>query len=168
MTRRYLAAYGPASREAYARWLGTGSAAHAGRLLARLGDEVTEAELGGARVWLLAKDLEEIGSAAPEGVARLLPAFDAHVVAAPRDADAVLPPERRDRVYRPQGWLSPVLLVDGAMAGVWSHERRGGAVHVEIAPFADVGAEVRAAAEAEAERLAAFLQGDLALAWTSG
>jgi hypothetical protein len=168
VTRRYLAAYGPTSREAYARWLGTPSAAHAGRLLARLGDDVAEAELDGGRVALLSADLEDLESAEPEGVVRLLPAFDAHVVAAPRDAPAVLPADLRSRVYRPQGWLSPVLLVDGAMAGVWRHERTGGTLRVEIEPFTEVGAEVRAGAEAEAERLAGFLGGELDVAWTMG
>ena len=33
---------------------------------------------------------------------------------------------RAERARLPaQGWLSPVLLVDGRMAGVWSHERAG-------------------------------------------
>jgi hypothetical protein len=41
------------------------------------------------------------------------------VVAAPRDAEAVLAAEQRERVYRPQGGLSPVLLVDGWIEGVW-------------------------------------------------
>ena len=33
---------------------------------------------------------------------------------------------RRERIYRPGGWFSPVLLVDGVMAGVWKLERRRG------------------------------------------
>jgi hypothetical protein len=168
VTRRYLAAYGPATREAYARWLGTPSAALAGRLLRRLGDEVAQEELDGARVWLRAADLDELRTAQPEGVVRLLPAFDTHVVAAPRDAPAVLDPALRARVYRPQGWLSPVLLVDGAFAGVWRHERTPSAVTVEIEPFGKLGAEIRVAAEVEAQRLARFLGGDLELTWTSG
>jgi len=48
-------------------------------------------------------------------VVRLLPAFDHYVVAAPRDREAVLPEALKSQVYRPQGWLSPVLLVDGRM-----------------------------------------------------
>jgi hypothetical protein len=168
VTRRYLAAYGPATREAYARWLGTPSAALAGRLLQRLGDEVVEEQLDGAKVWLRAADLDELRTAEPQGVVRLLPAFDVHVVAAPRDAAAVLDPALRARVYRPQGWLSPVLLVDGAFAGVWRHERSGSTVTVEIEPFGTPAKHVRAGAEAEAQRLAAFLGGDLDLAWTTG
>ena len=167
MTRLYLSAYGPATREAYARWLGTPSAAHAGRLLARLGDDVEETELEGDHVWVLCSDLDELRAAEPEGIVRLLPAFDTYVVAAPRDAPAVLDPAMRDRVYRPQGWLSPVLLVDGRMEGVWRHEAKRGAVAVEIEPFGRLGKGVRAAAEAEAQRLAAFLDGELILSWTT-
>jgi hypothetical protein len=168
VTRRYLAAYGPATREAYGRWLGTPSAAVAGRLLARLGDEVAETELEGVKVWARAADLDDLRTAEPEGVVRLLPAFDAYVVAAPRDEAAVLAPEQRERVYRPQGWLSPVLVVDGRIAGVWRHERSGDVLRVEIEPFETPSKQVRAAAEAEAERLAAFLGGAVEPAWTIG
>jgi hypothetical protein len=40
-------------------------------------------------------------------------------------------------------------------------------VTVEIEPFGRVAKGVRAAAEAEAQRLAAFLGGELDLAWTT-
>src|SRR5438128_7314176 len=29
-------------------------------------------------------------------------------------------------IYRPQGWISPALLVDGQVEGVWRHERKTG------------------------------------------
>jgi hypothetical protein len=118
VTRRYLAAYGPANREALARWFGMPSPAQAGRWLEALGDEGATVEVGGEALVMLAEDVEEAAVAEPAGAVRLLPAFDHYVVAAPRDADAVLPAAQRARVYRPQGWLSPVVLVDGRMAGV--------------------------------------------------
>jgi hypothetical protein len=37
--------------------------------------------------------------------------------------EAVLPGALKGHVYRPQGWLSPVVLVDGRMEDVWRHER---------------------------------------------
>jgi Winged helix DNA-binding domain len=157
VVRRYLHAYGPAPREQFQRWFGMTSPAEAGRWIAALDDAVCEVDVEGARGWMLAADVEEAAAAEPAGTVRLLPAFDHYVVAAPRDAEAVLPAEHRARVYRPQGWLSPVLLVDGRMAGVWSHAAGGGRVAVTVEPFAPVGREVRAAVEAEAERLAAFL-----------
>jgi hypothetical protein len=100
-------------------------------------------------------------------VVRLLPAFDHYVVAAPRDREAVLPEALKSRVYRPQGWLSPVLLVDGRMEGVWSHERKGDRLVVEIEPFAEQPKWVRRTTEEEAERLTRFLGGELEFGWTN-
>jgi hypothetical protein len=165
VARRYLAAYGPGTRETFARWFGITSPAQGGKWLASLGDEAIEVDIEGERALMLAADVEEAAAAEPEGVVRLLPAFDHYVVAAPRGADAALAAAVRGRVYRPQGWLSPVLLVDGRMAGVWSHERRGSAVAVQVEPFEAVEPAVRAGVEAEAERLAAFVGGALDLAW---
>ncbi|MGH2946223.1 MAG: winged helix DNA-binding domain-containing protein [Solirubrobacteraceae bacterium] len=165
IARRYLGVYGPATREAFARWFGMTSPALAGRWLRELGDELAEVEVEGEPGLMLARDVEAAAQASPDEAVRLLPAFDHHVVAAPRDSEAVLRAEHRPRVYRPQGWLSPVLLVGGRIAGVWSHERRGERVAVSIEPFSRLDRGVAAAAEAEAERLAAFLGGPLELAW---
>jgi hypothetical protein len=148
VARRYLRVYGPATRETFARWFGMTSAAQAGRWLAAA--EPVEVSVEGATMLALADDVSSLRDAGPTGVVRLLPAFDHYVVAAPRD---MLPETARALVYRPQGWLSPVLVVDGVIVGVWS---RDGDV-VEIAPFGRVARGVRAAAEAEAELLGAFL-----------
>jgi DNA glycosylase AlkZ-like len=73
------------------------------------------------------------------------------------------------RVYRPQGWLSPVLLVGGRMDGVWRQETKGRRVQVTIEPFAGpLPTRVRHAAEAEAERLVAWSGGQLELRWADG
>ena len=159
--RRYLAAYGPATRETLARWFGMTSPAQAGRWLKGLGDEATTVTLDGEDAIMLAADVDAVRAAKASRAVRLLPAFDHYTVAAPRDRDAVLPEAHRARVYRPQGWLSPVLLVGGVMAGVWSHERDG----LEIEPFEPVTKAVRAAAEKEAAGLAAFLGGEAAVRW---
>jgi hypothetical protein len=72
----------------------------------------------------------------------------------------------RARVYRPQAWLSPVLVVDGRMVGVWSYERKGAAVEVEISRFGRVSRAVRTGAEAEAASLCSFVGGDdVAVRW---
>ena len=167
-TRRYLAAYGPADRDEYARWWGLQSRPQAQRHIEALGDEVVEVEVGGGSRWALAADLDEISASGPERVVRLLPAFDPYVVAAPRNEPAVLDPACKARVYRAQGWLSPVLLVDGQIRGTWKHDSTSTRVRVEIQPFAAIPRWLRKAAEAEAERLARFLDRELELSWTAG
>jgi hypothetical protein len=68
-------------------------------------------------------------------------------------------------VFRPQGWLSPVLLVDGRIEGVWRHERRGRRLAVTIEPFRPQPGAGCALAEHEALRLAGYLGGELELSW---
>jgi hypothetical protein len=167
VTRRYLTAYGPATREDFARWFGTTSPAQAGRLIEGLGEEIVSVEIEGSQAWMLAEHLPEVEAAEPSEVVRLLPAFDHYVVAAPRDREAVLPEALKSRVYRSQGWLSPVLLVDGRMEGRWRHERKGGRLIVEIEPFGEQPGWVRRATEKEAERLARFLGGKLEFSWSN-
>jgi Winged helix DNA-binding domain len=159
VARRYLTRYGPATREDLQRWFGMTSPAEAGRWLKALGDEAVES--GGE--YLLAADAEAAAAAEADGAVRLLPAFDQYVVGAPRSDDDVVAPAERARVYRPQAWLSPVVLVDGRMVGVWSHERAGDRLVVEVEPFARLPRAVKAAVQAEAEALAGFLGGELEL-----
>jgi hypothetical protein len=168
VTRRFLAASGPVTREDFARWWGIPSPARAARLLERLGEEVTRVEVEGTAAYALAADVAGLAAADPggPGTVRLLPAFDQYVVTATLQAERLMPGPFKARVYRPQGWLSPVLLVGGRMEGVWRQEAKGRRLLVTIEPFAGPPpARVRRAAAAEAERLAAFSGAELELRW---
>ena len=165
VARRFLAAYGPATYHDVARWWNGGGVGTARQWIAALGDEVTEIELNGAAAWMLAADAREARRLSPTRSVRLLPAFDQYVVGASHHARHLLPGDLRSRVYRPQGWLSPVLLVNGRMDGVWRYEIKGSRVEVAIAPFLRTPAWVRREAAREAERLAAFLDCKLQYVW---
>ena len=167
MTRRHLGAFGPASRAELALWWGV-QPAQGGRMLKALGDEVVELDVEGTAGWMLRDDAGEAAAEDGAGTARLvrlLPGFDMWVIGAARDAAALLDPAEKKRVYRNQGWISPVLLVGGRMEGVWKHERKGKRLLVTIEPFGKLPNWARSNAEAEAERLAAFLGGALELDW---
>jgi hypothetical protein len=61
-----------------------------------------------------------------------------------------------------------VLLVNGRMEGVWRHERKGKGLVVTIQPFAGRPTKwARDQIELEAERLARFLGGELAVSWSA-
>ena len=167
VTRRYLAAFGPATHHDLARWWGGGGITAARQWIASLGDEVSPVEVEGEPAWMLAADAREAHELTPARSVRLLPGFDQYVVAASCHAAHLLPGDLRSRVYRPQGWISPVLLVNGRMLGAWSHELKGSRVEVAVEPFVKTPAWVRRAAGLEAERLAAFLGGALSLRWTN-
>jgi hypothetical protein len=128
VTRRFLAASGPVTREDFARWWGIPSPAKGAKLLQRLGDEVARVEVEGAAAYALAADLPGLAEAEGSRTVRLLPAFDQYVVTATLQAERLMPGPYKARIYRPQGWLSPVLLVGGRMEGVWRQAVREQAV----------------------------------------
>jgi hypothetical protein len=68
-----------------------------------------------------------------------------------------VPSGRASEVSRTAGWISPVLVVDGAVAGVWEHERRAAELAITVRAFGTVSAPVRRAAEEHAQRYARLL-----------
>ena len=150
VTRRYLSAYGPATAAEYSRWWGPRRPAQAARQFRALGDEAVEVDVEGERHWALAEQVAGIASTTAKEAVRLLPAFDPYVIGSARDVPAILAPEHKARVHRPQGWISPVLLVDGRIEGVWSYERGGGRLNVRLEPFGEPAVSVHEGAEAEA------------------
>jgi hypothetical protein len=164
MARRFLAANAPATTEDYARWRGI-TPAQAKTQLKDMGEETCQVELDGERYWLLAKDLPQVQATEPPGIARLIPAFDQYIIGATLQVDKLTPGPFKKRIYRPQGWISAVLLVDGRMEGTWKYEQKGKRLLVKIAPFREQPGWVKPQVEAEAARLAAYLDGELELVW---
>lgn len=150
--RRYLRGYGPATHEDFGRWWG-GEVSTARRLLASLGDEVVPVEAEGRRAWILAEDEPLLRSLDPPRSVHLLPNFDLYTLHY-RPREAFLPAGVYDRVYRTAGWISPVVLYDGAVAGVW--ERKNRSLRVEL--FVRETKRLRAGIEREGKRLAEFLE----------
>jgi hypothetical protein len=166
VARRFLTASGPVTRDDFGRWWAISPAA-AERLFKRLGDEAVPVEIDGTRARALRAQLGDLAEGGPVSTVRLLPAFDQYVITATKHAAELLPGPFADRIYRAQGWLSPVLLVDGRMDGIWRSEVKGRTVNVEIEPLTKLTAATRKAAEAEAERLATWHGRALCLRWTT-
>jgi hypothetical protein len=155
-TRRYFAMNGPATWEDFAHWAGL-PAGKARKRIAELGEDLADVAVNGAKMYVLREHLRDLLRVESSATVRLLPAFDQFVVGASRHAQKLLPTGvPRSVVYRAQGWLSPVLLVDGRMDGLWSLKREPKGIEVVLRPFGRLPKKVRTAAEHEAERLADF------------
>lgn len=165
IVRRYLRAYGPATREEFARWWGM-QPATAGRVLKASADQAEEVEVEGHAAWALATDVAAMRKASLSSPPRLLPAFDAYV-AGTRPKASLVDRRYEDRVFRQAGWISPVVLVDGKVAGVWSHERVDQGVSVSVEPFGKLLAASRREVAEEADRLGAFLGAPARVTWGS-
>lgn len=156
LVRRFLGAYGPASAADFGHWLEDPARGRA--LLRECALEVTEVDVEGRRAFALTDDLEALtGAAVPRGV-RLLPGFDQYVTGV-QPREAFVPVDRIRQVFSRQGWVAPTLLVDGRVAGVWSHEHNANTVRVEVELFRPLRRDEHDELHDEVERLAAFLGG---------
>src|SRR5438552_539448 len=124
----------------------------------RLGNELVEVDTGRRRGFLLRKDLPELEKAASEpGIVRLLPSFDPYLLGH-RDRDHLVDRAHYKQVYKDQGWLAPVVLVDGRVAGTWSYERQPRTLRVDVNMFTAFSKETRTKAKDEAHDLSRFLE----------
>lgn len=156
VTRRYLRTYGPAVARDYGHWLGVGLR-RAGKLIETLGQEVDLVDVEGTRAWILSSDTRSVLDLKPTKFVRLLPAFDPWVVAEARVGIACADTVHRKSIYRPQGWISPVLLINGRMEGIWHHEVRGRQLYVWVDPFSQLPKWAHDGLGHEVERLARLL-----------
>jgi hypothetical protein len=156
LVRRFFAAYGPASVVDFGHWIEDPTKARA--LVRASANELTEVDVDGRRALALTNDLDVLATTPrPRGV-RLLPAFDQYVTGT-QPREAFVPAGGMRRIFSQQGWVAPVLLVDGQAAGVWSHEHVGSTIRVQVEPFQSLPPRMRAALAEEVDRLATFLGG---------
>ncbi len=165
LARRYLAAYAPASADDFGHWIGM-QPADAKRAFKLLGDEIEPVDVDGWKAWALVETLDALEAHTPAPSVRLLPYFDPYVISASRHSRYILDDAHKPKVYRAQGWISPVLLVDGRIEGVWEHEVKRGSVIVTVSAFDKLSRTVERGIEAEAARLGTFLGAESAVAFS--
>ncbi len=151
LVRRYLAAFGPATRRDLVQW----SMMHVPEIqraldrlepLRRFRDEQGRELLDVPRA-----PLPDAETPAP---VRFLPKWD-NVLLAWADRTRILPEQHRKSVIGMNGDVAQTFLVDGYVAGTW----RVADAQVVVQPFAPLDGPVRSELEEEAARLEAFLAG---------
>ena len=157
VVRRYLHAYGPATPQHFAQWLGA-PRRWATELFDSLSSELQHVEVDGTLVWLAAGDTTVPGTA-PQGV-RLLPYFDAYTVGCQPRA-LLFPGRAAERALTPSGQAGnfPVLLIGGTVAGVWHQRRSGRTLDITVEPFDQLTAMQRRELDDQVERIGDFLEG---------
>jgi hypothetical protein len=148
LVRRYLGAFGPATRADIAVWSGLRvrdfePALEGLEPLRRFRDE------DGRELYDLPR--APLPGAETRAPVRLLPRFD-NLLLSHKDRTRVLPEDYRAEVID-GGWVRSTFLVDGAVAGAWEVESN----RVRLEPFAPLPRSVRRELEDEAARLEAWL-----------
>ncbi|WP_446222372.1 winged helix DNA-binding domain-containing protein [Nocardia sp. IBHARD005] len=121
MISSYLGAYGPATPEAFDAWLSRNSVRKAvvRGWFAAMSEALTEVDVEGRIGWIPSEFADDLAAATLGDDVYLLGPFDQYVLG-PGTADTVLlPAEHRSKVSRAAGWISPLALVDGRIAGTW-------------------------------------------------
>ncbi|WP_067482910.1 winged helix DNA-binding domain-containing protein [Actinomadura hibisca] len=134
--RAYLGAHGPATPEMFDTWLmrKANRKKDVKEWFASLADELTPVSVDGVEMYTLTEHLDELLDTTPTSSVRLLGAFDQYVLGAGTGETNLLPADRRKEVSRTAGWISPVVLHEGRVAGVW--EPKDG--DVSVTPFEEI------------------------------
>ena len=147
LLRRWLAAFGPATG-ADMRWWTGWTLRETRAALAAVPH--TEVDLGGATGYVLDGDLEPVPP--PERSAALLPTLDPTTMGW-KERDWYLGPHG-STLFDSNGNAGPTVWWDGRVVGGWSQRRDG---EIALGLLEDVGSDARAAIDAEADRLRAWV-----------
>lgn len=155
--RKYLRAYGPATLHDFAHW-SLISMAEVKALRPLIEAEVADFD----GLLLLRKDIKALQDTSSEmSSVHLLPYFDVYLLAH-RFKEHFLKPQFYKRVFRNQGWISPVVLINGEIAGVWSYKLSRKALEIEVELFTRVDSRTRKQIKDRAAELADLFQCPLA------
>jgi winged helix DNA-binding protein len=155
VVRRYLRAYGPASKTDFAHWWGGWRDIGAAAWKAIESERMT-VSVEGVHLDALRSDLGAMENARIESSVQLLPNFDPYVMGY-ASRDHLVPRVHLPKVSRTAGWISAVVLVDGVVAGTWSYGVAGKTFRVSIEPFRRLPTAVVAEIKHRANELAGAL-----------
>jgi DNA glycosylase AlkZ-like len=149
LLRRWLRTFGPGTATDLKWWTGWTVAKTKAALAAV---EAVEVDLDGGTGWVLPDDLEPVED--PEPWVALLPGLDPTVMGWKERAWYL--GEHGPVLFDTNGNAGPTVWVDGRVVGGWSQDPEGSVV---FRLLEDVGADARAAVEAEVARLDEWLAG---------
>ncbi len=156
LLRRYLRAFGPATASDFALWAGI-TLTEAREIWAREEADFAPISVEGWAAAVLREDLDKLAQAGSEHpLIRLLPYFDSFLLGH-KEREHLVAMKHRPKVYRAQGWIAPVVLVDGRATAVWGHAREGNRLRVKVAKFGSISRRVTAGIRQEARDLGRFL-----------
>ncbi|HJS20775.1 MAG TPA: winged helix DNA-binding domain-containing protein [Anaerolineales bacterium] len=156
LLRRYLRSFGPATAADFAFWSGM-TLTEARQVWAREQADFAPVDVEGWAAFVLQEDLDELTQARFERPrVRLLPYFDTYLLGH-KERHHLVSMEHHPKVYRAQGWIAPVVLVNGRVAAVWEHAREGNHLHVNVSKIESLSRRIIAGIREEAQDLSRFL-----------
>jgi hypothetical protein len=156
LLRRYLQSFGPATVTDFSLWSGM-TVREAREIWARKQSGFASVDVQGWKAEILHEDLDDLAQARFEQpLIRLLPYFDTFLLGH-RQREHLVAPEHQSGVYRAQGWIAPVVLIDGRVAGVWEYALEKNHLAVQVTEFGPIPRQALRAIRTEVQDFARFL-----------
>jgi hypothetical protein len=160
LLRKYLRAYGPANVHDFSHWAGLPITVSR-KTFADLKDELREITVSGDPCAILQEDFALLTRRKVDrDSVRLLPLFDPYLLAH-AEKHHLVEKLHYKRVYRNQGWISAVILIDGKIAGTWSYAIEGKKIVVQATPFKKLPKSTCSLLDLEAASLSSFVGKEL-------
>ena len=155
LMRRHLHAFGPARVQDFVAWTAS-TVGECRPVWDTLAEETVEVHHMGRTCRMLADDAELAASLEPAGPqVQLLGHFDTYLLGH-KERTQVVDERDRKRVFRPAGWIYPVVLVNGMALGNWSADAKAKATTINVEPFGRFPKGVRPTIQKEALDLGRF------------
>jgi hypothetical protein len=159
LARRYVRSHGPATAADFAWWSGlTLRDARAG--IGLVTPPLVSESIGGLEYW----SADDAAPPARSSKAHVLPNFDEYTVAY-RDRGVIVDPPG---AMTSMEVLSPVILLDGRIAGTWKRASTPEGVSLEVRPFRKLSRDEHGLVARAAERYGRFLGVRVALSRSAG
>ena len=156
LLHRYLGAYGPATAADFALWAGM-TLTEARQIWAGQQSGFNPVNVEGWTAEILTRDVPALaGAAFEQPVIRLLPYFDTFLLGH-KEREHLAARQHHPSIYRPQGWIAPVVLVDGRAVATWEYARAGQQLRLKVSGVAPLSPAITTGIQAEALDLGRFL-----------
>lgn len=127
LLKKYLRSNGPATKRDFSHWMGI-PGKNLQAAWEKVRDDIVPVEREGKEYYVLKEDIDILRqSDFAEPRVNLLPYFDNYLLSL-ADKSQIMDMKYYKDVFRAAGWVSPVILVNGQVVGVWSSEKRRGRV----------------------------------------
>jgi uncharacterized protein YcaQ len=156
LLRTYLRAFGPATAADFGLWTGI-TLTDARKIWVREQANIVPVNVEGWPAAVLREDLDALAHATFERpLVRVLPYFDSYLLGH-KEREHLVSVQYRPNIYRPQGWIAPVVLVDGRASAIWAQTRHGKRLNVKVSTFEPLSRRITASIQEETRDLGRFL-----------
>lgn len=156
LLRRYLRTYGPATVADFALWSGL-TLREAKEIWGRIQSDLVPIDIEGRAAMGLRQDVADLtGPPLEDPPVRLLPYFDVYLLGH-RERDHLVARQHHAKIYRPQGWIAPTVLVHGRVRGIWQYSRERDQLRIQVEKLASLPRAAVSGMREEARELARFL-----------